>query len=69
MTPQTQEIDHKYTNEIVCPWCGYTYRDSWEFNLDDGESEVKDCGACEKTFEATRLITINYCTERAGDAE
>ena len=22
--------EHEYTKEIVCPWCGYEYSDSWE---------------------------------------
>jgi len=32
------KIDHEYTNEIVCPWCGYEMSDSWDMS-DYGEDE------------------------------
>ena len=48
-----------YTQEITCPYCGYVFSDSWECS--DGENM---CGDCEKLFEVTRVVTIDYCTEK-----
>ena len=54
------EIDHEYTGEIVCPYCGYEFSDSCEFQENDGDIEC-DCG---KTFEYRRIITVEYCTSK-----
>lgn len=53
-------IDHKFTDEIVCPYCGYEYGDSWEF---DDDVEL-DCDECGKTFDATREFEITYSTTK-----
>lgn len=53
-----KEIDHDYTDEIVCPYCGYEFGDSWELG-DGGELE---CDKCEKEFEYYRRIEVTYCT-------
>ena len=56
------EIDHGYTDEIVCPYCGAKELDSWE--VCPGEEDIGniECGTCEKTFFAQRIITIQYST-------
>ena len=40
------EIDHDYTDEIVCPYCGYKVRDSHDVsgNNEDGDYECDECG-------------------------
>lgn len=38
-----KEIDHKYTENAVCPHCGYEHSDSRE--RDDGGGAV-DCEEC-----------------------
>ena len=59
------EIEHEYTAEVVCPWCGYEFTDSWDFP-DDGEEE---CPSCWKPFKFSRDVTVDYCTEKIeGDA-
>jgi len=55
-----KEIDHEFTDEVVCPYCGYEYSDSYEF---DNGGEI-ECDNCEETFSYTRNITIDYCTKR-----
>lgn len=30
-----REIDHEYTDEVVCPFCGYEESDSWEYKGDE----------------------------------
>jgi len=71
MTPQTKEIDHTYTNEIVCPWCGYALISSWEIAMDtdDGDLGILECPACEKEYDATRNILISYSTKKVGESE
>lgn len=54
-------INHEYTDEIVCPYCGYTFKDSWEYK---GRCEEVDCPECEKVFSCNRSITINYSTTK-----
>ena len=54
------EIEHEGTEEIVCPWCGYEFQDSWEFE-ENGETE---CYGCEKRFKHCQIIDVTYDTER-----
>lgn len=58
------EIDHGFTTELVCPYCGAKELDSWE--VESGEEDLGriDCGRCERTFTATRNISITYSTEK-----
>lgn len=56
------EMDHSYTDEIVCPHCGYEHTDSWEQgsgNEEDFESECHDCG---KVILVSRMVTVKYST-------
>lgn len=55
--------DTEYTNNMICPYCGYEDIDSWEFDYDVGEC---DCPRCGKTFEYTRQVEVTYCTEKVG---
>jgi len=48
-----------YTNEVVCPHCGYTFSDSWE--MSEGEY---NCHDCERKFELTRNVEVTYSTEK-----
>jgi len=53
----------EYTCRPVCPYCGYTASDSWEWgNDEDGEHE---CGKCEKTYLWSRHVTVDWSTRRA----
>ena len=54
-----EEIDHEYTAEVVCPYCGYEFHDSWELD-DTGDIE---CGSCEREFTFNRYVDVTYCTE------
>lgn len=42
----TKEIDHEYTDELVCPYCGYKHEDDGEMN----EGGDLECYQCEKKF-------------------
>ena len=58
------EIDHEYTTELVCPYCGYEHSDSWEIAADDGEWECPECG---QTFRYFRDIEVTYSTQKMND--
>lgn len=59
-------IDHEYTNEIVCPYCGYEHPDSWEVNFGPGMEgdTVRECAECGETFTATRMVRVEYSTSK-----
>ena len=61
---ELQEYDHEYTRNIVCPHCGYEDMDSWEVMSGEEDLGIIECGRCEKSFLASRIITIEYCTEK-----
>jgi transposase-like protein len=56
-----KKINHKYTDEIVCPYCGNEHTDSWEVKDDDGDFECHDC---EQAFDYERVVTVEYCTSK-----
>ena len=35
--------DTCFEDDVICPWCGYKFSDSWEFD-NGGEMECEDCG-------------------------
>lgn len=59
------KIACQYTNEIVCPWCGCEFSDSWEMGNGGEDTELEECPNCEKEFYATRNISVSYCSEKA----
>ncbi len=54
------EIDHSFTDEIVCPHCGYKFHDSWELNDQDGTKQ--DCAECGEEFELAVNFEVTYST-------
>jgi transcription elongation factor Elf1 len=54
------KIDHEYTKEIVCPYCGNEETDSWEFS-DDG---IHECSVCDNEFSYERILTVEYSTSK-----
>jgi uncharacterized Zn-finger protein len=58
-----KEIDHDYTDEVICPYCGYEFSDSWEFNDTQDEQHV-ECSECSKEFFLYVDMTVNYTTRK-----
>lgn len=56
------KIEHEYTQEIICPWCGYEHGDSWE-HLRDSDDNFQ-CNDCDKYFSYERDIEVTYSTQR-----
>lgn len=49
--------------EIECPHCGFEYSDSWEWNQNRNDEWIEEeCDSCGKTFEAIRVISVDYYT-------
>lgn len=55
----SDEIDHEYTDFVVCPWCGHVHLDSQEF--DDGSNT---CHECDKEFSLRIDQTVTYTTTK-----
>ena len=55
------EIDHEYTDEVVCPHCGFECGDSWEFPDEDD----RECDECGKQYAFFRDYKISYVSQPA----
>ena len=57
------KIDHSYTDEIVCPNCGYKFGDSYEYFGSTAEcADNIYCDECDNEFDAVRNISVTYTT-------
>ena len=54
------EFEHRCTEEIVCPYCGYEFKDSCEFP----DSAKPRCHECDRDFLAERNHRITYSTAK-----
>lgn len=59
-----EEIDHEYTDEIVCPYCGYEFLDSFEISSEEEDLGLIECDKCGEQFYASRNIQVTYSTEK-----
>jgi len=59
------DIDHEYTNEIVCPHCGYKFKNSWEYTAECESDCTICCKNCEKEFYAGMNVEVTYSTTKA----
>lgn len=57
----SKEIDHEYTYNLVCPYCGCEDDDAWELSDNEGETY---CSRCGKQFAYTRNLIISYSTNK-----
>jgi nitrite reductase/ring-hydroxylating ferredoxin subunit len=46
--------------EAVCPHCFQEQRDSWEYEMRDGEERTVSCQNCDKEFEISCSISVYY---------
>ena len=49
---------HSDTWEIICPYCGYEYKNSGEM-IDSG---IEECENCDKEFKFEREVIVTYST-------
>lgn len=61
--PFTPRI-HEFTEEIVCPHCGYEHGDSYEYG--DGRKDYGRifCRKCVLEFAWSRDTTVTYSTQK-----
>lgn len=62
-TEQDEDLEFELyrTDFMVCPWCGYEDRDSFEF---DNDSATIDCNSCDKPFFYERIVDVSYSTRK-----
>jgi len=60
----SEEIDCDYTDEVVCPYCGYKDSDSYEYFGRSSDSTNVQCNECDKYFRASQMISVDYSTEK-----
>ena len=62
------EIDCQCTDEVVCPHCGYSHTESYEFFIDNGEcADGCSCSDCGMEFNASRSVSVTYNTAKVED--
>lgn len=49
--------EHYGTDNIICPYCGYEYEDSWEYDESDEHYECINCGSY---FSYEREVSVKY---------
>lgn len=60
---------HYGTPGLVCPHCGRSETDPWQwFDLHDGEADI-ECADCGRTYHATQEVEITYSSEPIGEEE
>lgn len=58
-------IDHEYTDELVCPHCGYEVGDSWELP----ELGRRACGDCGKEFEYEKNVSTSFTSWKVEEQQ
>ncbi len=54
------KIDHEFTDNIVCPFCGH----SWEWDLEGGDEFEEECGKCRKELRVTLDHSVSFTTSK-----
>lgn len=49
----------EFERNIICPYCGHVYRDSFERSDED----TTECQVCGGTIHYERIVTVEYTTE------
>jgi len=57
----TSKITCNNTLYVVCPYCWYEHKDSWELSADSWQT---DCSNCDKPFNYYRDISVTYSTKK-----
>lgn len=62
-----KEFDTWRTNEIVCPYCGHEFEESWDYNIGDNDVTI-ECVHCEEKFPvSSEQETFYYSAKRRDD--
>lgn len=64
------KIQHEFTEEIVCPYCGDALSESYSYSKDSDYDEDFECYSCGKHFIWERHTEITYSSKKKeGDCE
>jgi DNA-directed RNA polymerase subunit RPC12/RpoP len=60
----TQEFKTSLMPEPVCPYCGYKERDWWEWDIEQDQDEITECGSCGEEYRYHVDITVQFTTAK-----
>lgn len=56
-------IENERTEKPICPYCGYSHKDDWEFDFNGCEGSIAiTCHHCSKEFHCQKMCKITYST-------
>jgi len=59
------EYDTKNESHIICPHCGYEFKDSWEYVAElNQHAQTISCHSCGKEFECEMQVSTTYTTTK-----
>lgn len=61
------EINCNRTTDLVCPYCGHKFLDSWELVEENGDQRLINCRSCEKEFTYTTHIKTSFTSRKIED--
>jgi len=62
-----ETFDTTYTDDPVCPYCGYKQADSGELFYDGRESSETWCQNCEEEIVIFQHVSVSYNTYKSDD--
>lgn len=63
-----QRIEHEYTDDVVCPFCGTTHDGCDVFDGARANDTTQDCDECGRSFEVERDFSVYYITRKPKEA-
>lgn len=64
-----KEIRCQYTQDLVCPHCGYSHGDSWMFQGQSGEENSVGCMSCDKEFFYVTNVEVTFSSSKHQEEE
>lgn len=68
-TVSSEDFDSEFNEDIVCPYCGYHFPDSDNYDLEDGEQACMECYDCGRRFGVIAEVEKTYCGIKFGEDE
>lgn len=63
---ESKKHDCDLTDNIVCPWCGFEDRDSWDYEFRQGKTECW-CADCGKEITVFENISVSYTSHKGHE--
>ena len=52
---------------IKCPYCGWVDNNTWECGMGDGDSDIVECGSCERKFRVECSVSRTFDCSKETD--